>query len=175
MVLLSSSVFVTMILVACAGPSLSAIRGPLYAAELEKCLPADMYALVQETVDGMASMTPEQPPGSGMPVDKMAWFAQILTKHMTGGRPFCHAFAMTTSLATSRFSDHLLRGAPLAEYRRTCHARLSGSSNPYARFIGTTPRPGPMTVANDPLLNCLMTGSFAVEQTRLDEPDHPVR
>jgi hypothetical protein len=132
-----------------------------------------MFSLINETVNSMAALTPEEPPGAGMPVDKLGWFAQTLTKLMTGGRDFCQSYAITTSMATSRFSDHVLRGAPLSEYRDVCHSRLAASSDAYTRSIGTTMRPGPRTVANDPLVECLMVASFVAEQTRLEEPSRP--
>lgn len=155
-------------------PSLTEVRGPVYVAELARCMPADMYQLVTDALSEMADLVPEQPAGTALPVDKLGWFAQTLTKAMTGGRPFCVAYAMTHAMAVSRFSNHELRGAPLSQYQQACAARLSGSANPYAKSAarGLT---GPMTVAGDELIHCLMTGSFVAEQTRLDEPSGPVK
>lgn len=160
------------VLVLAMNPSLTEVRGPVFAAELVRCLPTDMYQLLTDTLDSMADMNPVPPPGTVLPVDKMGWMAQTLTKAITGGRSFCEAYAMTHSMAVSRFSNHVLRGAPLAQYRQTCAARLSGSTNPYAQSAARG-QSGPMTVANDELVNCLMTGSFVAEQTRLDEPAVP--
>jgi hypothetical protein len=154
-------------------PSLTEVRGPVYAEELARCLPTDMYQLISDTLDTMENMTSEKAPGTAFPIDKLGWFAQTLTKLMTGGRDFCEAYAMTTSMAISRFSDHLLRSPPLSQHRMACQSRLAASSNPYTRNLGHQNWPSSPTVANDPLVKCLMVGSFAVEQLRLAEPSRP--
>jgi len=173
---LQVSVFFALLwgLALCMNPSLSELRGPVYAEELARCLPTDMHRLVTDTLEDMADLQPEQAPGTAGPLDKLGWYAQMLTKLMTGGRGFCEAYSMTTSMAVSRFSDHAFHGNTLREYRQACKARLAASTNPYAHALGLARgASGPMLYSNDPLVKCLLVGSNVVEQTRLAEPSRP--
>ena len=171
------SVFFTILLVVVVSssslPSLTEVRGPVYADEMARCLPTDMYLLIMDTLVSMENMTSERPPGTAFPVDKLGWYAQTMTKLLTGGRDFCLSYAITTSMAISRFSDHLLRSPPLMTHRMACQSRLMSSVNPYTREVGNQNWARVRTVANDPLVKCLMVGSFAVEQLRLSEPSQP--
>lgn len=153
--------------------ALHELRGPVYVQEMIQCLPDDMYQLITLTLDSMKDFSPEQPPGTDQPVDKLAWYAQLMIHYIKGGRSFCESYALTTSLATAHFSNHVLRGASQASYESDCRAHLRQSSNAYVRQTGQAIRPGPGTVSNDPLVKCLTTGSQVAEQTRLVQKIQP--
>jgi hypothetical protein len=154
-------------------PSLQELRGPVYVAELRRCLPDDMYQLLNLTMETMKDMHPDQPAGTAYPVDKWAWYANLIIHHMKAGKTFCDAYARTTRVAVGKFSNHVFRGASHESYLGDCQSRLKTGYTAYAHHAARQHSSTPLTRANDPLVNCFTTAAKVARQTRSMESIHP--